>query len=203
MDQFRRTPLHYLVYHLCYPKEVKIGLIFGVQIFTDEVFLTDRTQYWKRRNQHKGKTETEIRNFLHSENDNNSSTMEVTQVEFENQLKNLHQLVNIGPKAACCRDIDKRIPSDILHDCKGSFASDKQGPTWERADIACIILRDEIIRHYRTEKEKEEKLGTDRFIPHNFSAISFSEIAPSAIGTEGSSAYSGSLATGLSKLEVD
>jgi shikimate kinase len=58
-------------------------------------------------------------------------------------------------------------------------------------------------RYYRTAKEKEEKLGADRFGQQYPSTVSISGSAPTAIGTEGSSVQSESVLSGLSKLEVD
>jgi hypothetical protein len=125
--------------------------------------------------------------------------MSMSQDEFDACLKTLRYLVQVGPKAIFFRDINGHCPIDILHECKADHTGSIRSPCWERADIGCVTLRSEMIKYYRSEKAKAE-MPSSKFADGVKKQAS---IDGTNSTTDGSSVKSGSILSGLSKLEVD
>ena len=175
VDKCRRTPLHHLMHHLCFPKSVDKGrAIFGNGPFSSG----------------NSAASSSVASFGSIPN-----RMSMNQDELEECLITLRYLAQLGPKAAFCRDIDGYCPIDILHECKASHASESRTPSWERADIGCLTLRSETMMYYQSEKVKAEERPSK--LEKTASVDGTSSM------TDGSSIMSGSILSGLSKLEVD
>ena len=205
VDKHRRTPIHHLAHYVCNPQDIQKGLVFGEYVFDDltPAFLEldgdlSKTNsgsgasksFWDKLKSTKESTCTKDKQDAEDQ-----SAMSITQDQFADQLKNFKHLANVGPLALFCRDETKRTPTDVLHDCKADFGSDDQRPRWERADIACVVIREELTRYHIREKKKEEELGQQRF--------GIIEKPTDCPTMEGSSVSGSVSLAGLSHLEVE
>ena len=204
VDKYRRTPIHHLAHYVCRPQDIEKGLVFGEYVFDDltPAFLEldgdlSRTtssgsgapkSFWNKLKSTKESASTE-------QDTEEQRTMSITQDQFADQLKNFQQLAYVGPLALFCRDETKRSPTDILHDCKADFEPEDQPPRWERADIACVVIREELTRYHIRERKKEEELGQQRF--------GIIEKPTDCPTMEGSSVSGSVSLAGLSHLEVE
>lgn len=203
VDKYRRTPIHLLAHYVCHPQDVEKGLVFGEYVFNDltptleldgDLSRTSTSgsgsskSFWNKRKSTKESASTK------GQDAEEQSTMSITQDQFSDQLKNFQQLAYVGPLALFCRDVTERTPTDILHDCKANFEPDDQPPRWERADISCVVIREELTRYHMREKKKEEGLGQERF-----GIIQKKTDCPTLEG----SSVSESISVGLSNLEVE
>lgn len=217
VDFQRKTPIHHLAHYVCHPQDVGKGLAFGEYVFEQHLSSTSKMDggdtrsrsrssktstdigsgrvsksFWKRKIKKEFAITKEPANT--KEQDAEEFTMSITQDQFADQLKNFQQLAYVGPLALFCRDETKRTPTDILHDCKADFEPDNKPARWERADISCLVIREELTRYYIRKKKKEEELGQKRF-----GIIQ----KPSDCPTVECSTVSGSVSLGLSNLEVE
>jgi hypothetical protein len=192
IDKCRRTPLHHLMHHLCFPKEMDGGrAIFGSGLISSGNSAASSSA-------------------APSSFGSIPNRMSMSQDEFDACLKTLRYLVQVGPKAIFFRDINGHCPIDILHECKvldhtgstrtpADHTGSIRSPCWERADIGCVILRSEIVKYYRSQKAKAE-MPSSKFADGVKKQAS---IDGTNSTTDGSSVKSGSILSGLSKLEVD
>ena len=192
IDKCRRTPLHHLMHHLCFPKEMDGGrAIFGSGLISSGNSAASSSA-------------------APSSFGSIPNRMSMSQDEFDACLKTLRYLVQVGPKAIFFRDINGHCPIDILHECKvldhtgstrtpADHTGSIRSPCWERADIGCVILRSEIVKYYRSQKAKAE-MPSSKFADGVKKQAS---IDGTNSTTDGSSIKSGSILSGLSKLEVD
>lgn len=218
VDKCRRTPLHHLMHHLCFPKEVDRGrAIFGSDIFSSMGVTTSTRSGDNNYSDSSSKSfETApintskklsfpfkkrikklpaCRRSSPSSILSSSSSMSMNQDELEECMITLRCLAQVGPKAIFCRDIDGRCPIDILHECKASHTGSSRSPSWERADIGCVTLRSETMKYYQSEKAKAER--------HSSKLEKTASVDGTSSTADGTSVMSGSILSGLSKLEVD
>jgi len=199
LDKCKRTPLHHLLQYICYPKEVNGGrAIFGNKLLESGASSISSSSFSSPSTTSKPSL---LRRKKISSSESSASipitNLCITQEHLEDLLMTVHHLVQIGPKAIFCRDIDRRCPIDLLQDCKAMCDPVNRGPQWERADIACLTLRKRMIKYYCSEKRIAERKGRK----------SSATIPSASVGTsstmDNSSVMSGSILSGLSKLEVD
>jgi len=211
LDKCMRTPLHHLVHYICYPEEVDGGrAIFGSKVISMQGSSSTSSSLcsspsttskptllrWKKRKSISDQATCEYP-------PGKSSNLKISQEVLEDILQTIQYLVHLWPEATFCQDIEGRYPIDILQDCKAMCDLTVIGPQWERADIACITLRNQMTRRYRSQKEIAERNGPlfrRRYVAEQAKLSG-------SVGTistmEHSSITSGSIVSAISKLEVN
>ena len=212
IDKCRRTPLHHLMHHLCFPKEMDRGrAIFGRGIYgmgastgknySDSSFTSFDTATSNTSKKLSFPFKKRIKKLPVCRSSTppspTCSLMSMNQVVLHDCVETLQYLVQVGPKAIFCRDIDGHCPIDTLHECKASHERNSRTLSWERADIGCVIFRSEMIKYYHLEKAKAERPRAADGVKKQTS------IDGTNSTTDGSSVKSGSILSGLSKSEVD
>ena len=175
-DSAGRTPLHYFLFYICYPKHAKQNLD------------PSDFQFSKQTNS----------SLLESPGGN----LAVSQEEFQKFIKGLNVLCRISMQPFFTCDKNGHTPIDILHECKNKEDNLKRGPKWERADIVNVLVREKLVKHYRRLKKQAEGAGWDvsmkNSINKNISDKSETD-ATSSLTDDGSASF----LTGLSKMEIN
>ena len=187
IDMFKRAPLHYAVQYMCDP-ELKSCF--------------DHTSS-------SGDGSAKVGLFTNARNKrasaSNCSSMTMSQDRFHDQMRVIELLVAAGPEIVMFADDGNRTPIDVLQDCK---AESREGSKWERADIACEVLRKTSLKEYRNQKIVWELEGYQRSRSasnslHPSMASSNNSASATSHGSYKSVGSYKSGATGLSKLEID
>lgn len=180
-DSSGRTPLHYFLFYICYPRHA------NEKLKTDKSFGPSEFQFSKQ-------SDTSL-------NEDPGGKLAVSQEEFQKFIKGLNVFCRISMEPFFIRDMNGHTPIDILHECKNTDESTKRGPKWERADIVNVLVREKLVKHYRRLKKQAESAGWDTSLSNMKRAISDkSETDDTTSLTDDGSA---SFLTGLSKMEIN
>lgn len=178
-DSFGRTPLHYFLFYICYPKHAKQTM--------DKSFDPNEFQF-------SNQSDTSL-------NEDPGGDLAVSQEEFQKFIKGLNVLCRISMQPFFTYDRNGHTPIDILHECKNIEDNSKRGPKWERADIVNVLVREKLVKHYRRLKKQAEGAGwdvsTNNIIKKNISDKSETDETTS-LTDDGSASF----LTGLSKMEI-
>lgn len=178
-DSSGRTPLHYFLFYICYPKHAKLSALTKDKSFDPNDF-----QFSKQ-------SDTSLI-------EDPGGNLAVSQEEFQKFIKCLNLLCRISMQPFFTYDRNGHAPIDILHECKNTEEYSKRGPKWERADIVNILVREKLVKHYRRLKKQEEAAGWDVSRMKNISDKSETDDTTS-LTDDGSASF----LTGLSKMEIN
>lgn len=177
-DKFGRSPLHLLMYFVCYPQP------------------RDKTKW-----QQDGACTTIKDGFgsgyIHSDVEvspympGKRQKMSIGADDFQDLTRTVEIICKYGSHALFWRDQLGLTPVDILHEIKAVHVPSQRAPKWERADIVNVLIRSRLVKIYKKRKKRleEKKIQSEESLP---------SIERTSCTTENSS-----LLSGLSKLEVD
>lgn len=184
-DSEGKTPMHHLLFYVCYPKRKeslqwgKYGYCHGESYsIVDESNNSVRAEY-------------------------EGSSLSISQEEFNAIVTCINLLCKYGINSLFVRANDDLTPIDVLHECKASLAEGvKKGPKWERADIINIVVRQRLIKFYRQQRRIAE---SNSFFKPEEDALPGSDLpdlqSSSVVDSDAFSSAAGTF-TGLSKLEA-
>lgn len=177
-DKFGRSPLHLLMYFVCYPQP------------------RDKTKW-----QQDGACTTIKDGFgsgyVHSDVEvspympGKRQKMSISADDFQDLTRTVEIVCKYGSHALFWRDQLGLTPVDIVHEIKAVHVPSQRAPKWERADIVNVLIRSRLVKIYKKRKKRleERKIQTEESLP---------SIERTSCTTDNSS-----LLSGLSKLEID
>lgn len=177
-DKFGRSPLHLLMYFVCYPQP------------------RDKTKW-----QQDGACTTIKDGFgsgyIHSDVEvspympGKRQKMSISADDFQDLTRTVEIVCKYGSHALFWRDQLGLTPVDIVHEIKAVHVPSQRAPKWERADIVNVLIRSRLVKIYKKRKKRleERKIQTEESLP---------SIERTSCTTDNSS-----LLSGLSKLEID
>lgn len=177
-DKFGRSPLHLLMYFVCYPQP------------------RDKTKW-----QEDGACTTINDGFgsgyIHPDVEVSPyipgirQKMSISADDFQDLTRTVEVVCKYGSHALFWRDQLGLTPVDILHEIKAIHMPSQRAPKWERADIVNVLIRSRLVKIYKKRKKilEEKKIQTEESLP---------SIERTTCTTDNSS-----LLSGLSKLEFD
>jgi ankyrin repeat protein len=188
-DYEGKTPLHHLLFYVCYPKRKE-------------------SLHWGRYGYCHGDSYSianESRNSVKAEFE--GSSLSISQEEFNAIVTCINLLCKYGVNSLFVRDNADNTPIDVLHECKASLAEGvKKGPKWERADIINIIVRQRLIKFYRQQRRIAESNSLYKpeqdALPGSWSSSGLPDLQSSSVMDSDAFSSGAGTFTGLSKMEV-
>jgi hypothetical protein len=185
-DKWHRTPLHHLLEYICYP-EYKIGLQETYGVKTSSMSCEELSS--------KQELDSQLQKQSLPVKRPETQKLSMVQDDLQDLTNAIYDIIHWAPEVIYSHDVDGNYPIDVVHDCRAAH-SGVVTPKYERATIACSILREESIRTYRIAKAKEEQIRQTLLWKTRTKG-------DASIPTmEASSVTSASVSTGLSKMEV-
>jgi hypothetical protein len=149
VDNKKKTPLHYSAKYLCEPFDLELCSLGSGPLPS----LASGSTRKKSRSIFSASRRSAPKNNSAQRSETTDTDMSMTKDEFQDQLQTIQILLSVAPQIIFCGDAAEDTPVDIIQDCK---ADHFEGSKWERADIACEVMREVCTRLYREEKKHWE-----------------------------------------------
>lgn len=185
-----KTPMHHLLFYVCYPKR-KESLNWGQYGYC-------HGETYSIVNESKSSVKAEFE----------GSSLSISQEEFNAIVTCINLLCRYGITSLFVRDLADHTPIDVLHECKASLAEGvKKGPKWERADIINIVVRQRLIKFYRQQRRIAEsnslcKPELEDVLPGSMRSSGLPDLQSSSVQDSDAFSSAAGTFTGLSKMEV-